>query len=511
MYLGVDIGTSGVKASLVDLDGGIVASARRKFRILGLEDDYRELDPLEIAAGAKDAVREAAGAAGARGIDLILVSALGEAIVPADAAGRPLANCIIGSDRRGAEELDEIRSLIPDAALTAITGLNLSVIYSLNKILHIRKHRPEVYARVRKFFLVADYFVHLLTGEALIDYSMASRTLAFDIGRKDWSPTILSRVGVDPGLFSRPALAGTVAGTVRPAVAAELGLPAGVRVAIGAHDHICNALGAAAVRSGHCSNAVGTTEGITAILAGPLQPELVAKHNISCEPFVVDDMYNTVAWHNTAGALINWLLDICLGPDRTAEASRTLLAALDRDSRHEPGRLLALPHFSGATAGRMDDKAKGAILGLTLGTSRGDLYRGLIEGACYECRLILDALRHSGIPVEQVHVSGGGSRSSFWVQAKADILGMPVTVARVADSGALGAAVLASVVCGRHRDLEAAAAAIIGPGAVVEPIAANVRAYGERYREYLELYGKTRAASHLLQSGYPLDATSRRP
>ncbi|MDR0363094.1 MAG: sugar kinase [Planctomycetota bacterium] len=498
MYLGVDIGTSGVKASLVDRDGDIIASAFRKFRILGLENNYRELDPFAIADGAKSAVREAAAASGGRGIDLILVSALGEAVIPVDASGRPFANCIIGSDRRGGEELDEIRSLVSDEELTAITGLNLSVIYSLNKILHLRKHRPDIYAKTWKFFLVTDYFAHLLTGEAVIDYSMASRTLAFDIGRKDWSTAILSPVGVDPELFSRPVLAGTVAGTVRSDIARELGLPAGTRVAIGTHDHICNALGVGAVRSGHCSNAVGTTEGITAILAETLRPDLVARHNISSEPFVVDDMYNTVAWHNTAGALMNWLLDICLGPGRSAEASRGLLVALDRESRHEPGRLLALPHFSGSTAGCMDDMAKGAILGLTLGTSRGDLYRGLIEGACYECRVILDALRRSDIPVEQVYISGGGSRSSFWVRAKADILGMPLTMARVADSGALGAAVLASVVCGHHRDIEAAAAAIVRPGVVVEPVAANVPIYEERYREYVELYGKTRAASHLL-------------
>lgn len=498
MYLGVDIGTSGVKASLVDRRGSIVASAHRKFRIRGLENNYRELDPAEIADGAKSAVREVAGAASGRGIDLILVSSLGEAIIPVDAAGQPLANCIIGSDRRGAEELEAIRALVPDSELTAITGLNLSVIYSLNKILHLRKHRPEVYDKTWKFFLVTDFFVHLLTGETVVDYSMASRTLAFDIARKAWSETILSRARVDPGLFSRPVLAGTVAGAVLPAMAAELGLPAGVKVATGTHDHICNALGVGAVRSGHCSNAIGTTEGITAILAEPLRPELVARHNISCEPFVVDGMYNTVAWHNTAGAMMNWLLDICLGTERTAEASRALLAALDRDSRHEPGRLLALPHFSGSTAGSMDDKAKGAILGLTLGTSRGDLYRGLIEGACYECRVILDALRLSDIPVERIYVSGGGSTSSFWVQAKADILGMPVTVAQVADSGALGAAVLAAVVCGHCRDLREAAEAIVKPGVVVDPVAANIPAYEERYREYATLYGKTRTASHML-------------
>ena len=441
MYLGVDIGTSGVKASLVDRDGGIVSAAYRKFRLRGLEDDYRELDPAEIADGAKSAVREAANGSG--GIDLILVSSLGEAIIPADGAGRPLMNCVIGSDRRGAEELDEIRTLIPEPELVAITGLNLSVIYSLTKILFLRKRRPDIYTRTRRFFLVADYFVYLLTGEAVTDYSLASRTLAFDIGRKRWSDEILSRVGLDPGLFSRPAPSGAVAGTVVPAVAAEIGVSPATRVAIGTHDHICNALGVGAVRSGHCSNAVGTTEGVTAILAERLRPELVAGNNISCEPFVVAGMYNTVAWHNTAGALVNWFLDLCYGRKRTAEETLAILSGLDRDSRHGPGKLLVLPHFSGSTAGRMDDKAKGAILGLTLGTSRGDLYRGLIEGACYECRVIIDALRLSGIPVEQVYVSGGGSRSSFWLQAKADILGMPVTAARVADSGALGAAVLA--------------------------------------------------------------------
>ncbi len=289
-----------------------------------------------------------------------------------------------------------------------------------------------------------------------------------------------------------------MAGTVLPSVAKELGISATTKVAIGAHDHICNALGVGAVGSGHCSNAVGTTEGITAILGGRLGSDMVAGNNISCEPFVVDDMYNTVAWHNTAGALVNWFLDMYYGTDRTAEQTAAILAGLDSDSGHEPSPLLVLPHFSGATAGVMDDKSKGVILGLTLGTSRKDVFRGLLEGACFECRLIVDALREAAIPVDQVYVSGGGSKSRFWVQAKADILGMPITVAREANSGALGAAVLASVVCGHYGSLEDAARGIIKPGGVIEPITGNVTIYQERFQEYRQLYAKTRTASHLL-------------
>lgn len=498
MYLGVDIGTSGVKASVVDARGEVLASAYRRFRILGLERNYRELDPAAIAEGAKSAIREAAATSGRTEFDLILVSSLGEAIIPVDAQGRHLMNCIVGSDRRGAEELEWLCGLIPPARLVDITGLNLSVIYSLNKILYLRAHHPEIYSRVWKFFLVTDYFVHLLTGEAVVDYSMASRTLAFDLGKRAWSEEILSAADVGPELFSRPVLAGTVAGTVLPSVAAELGISAGTRVAIGAHDHICNALGVGAVGSGQCSNAVGTTEGITAILGGRLGSGLVAGNNISCEPFVVDDMYNTVAWHNTAGAMVNWFLNMHYGTERTAEQTDAILAELNRESGHEPSPLLVLPHFSGATAGAMDDKSKGAILGLTLGTSRKDLFRALLEGACFECRLIVDALRDAAIPVDQIYVSGGGSKSRFWMQAKADILGMPVTVAREANSGALGASVLASVVCGHYGSLGDAAQAIIKPGGVIEPIDANVRVYQERFQEYKQLYDKTRATNHLL-------------
>ncbi len=498
MYLGVDIGTSGVKASAVDRDGGILASAYRCFHILGLENNYRELDPAAVADSAKSAIREAVAGSGQNRFDLILVSSLGEAVIPVDRRGRYLMNCIIGSDRRGAEDLDQLCSLISPARLAEITGLNLSVIYSLNKILYLRRLRPEVYGRTWKFLLAGDYLVHLLTGEAVLDYSMASRTLAFDLEKKCWSEEILQHADVSPELFSRPVLAGTVAGTLLPSAAADLGLSPKTKVAIGTHDHICNALGVGAVKSGHCSNAVGTTEGITAILNDRLDAHTTSANNISCQPFVLDGMYNTVAWHNTAGALVNWFLDMHYGKDRTAAETSSILAGLDQDSRHTPSSLLVLPHFSGATTNAMDDRSKGAIFGLTLGTDKNDIFRGLLEGACFECRLIVDALREAALPVDRIYVSGGGSRSSFWVQAKADILAMPVTVAREANSGALGAAVLASLVCGHCHSLEEAAQTIVKPGQEVHPIPANVALYQERYQEYRQLYAKACAASHLL-------------
>lgn len=370
MYLGVDIGTSGVKVSLVDRRGEALATAYRKFRIHGLERDLRELEPAEMAEGAKSAIREVAAKSGRNAFDLILVSSLGEAIVPTDSSGAPLSRCIMGSDRRGSEELEHVLNLIPPLRLAEITGLNPSSIYSLNKILHLRRHKPDLFQKARRFFCVADYFVYLLTGETVIDYSLASRTMALDIDAGAWSEEILNAVGIDPGVLSTPVPTGTVAGPITAATAAELGLAPGIPVAIGAHDHLFNSLGVGAVGAGDVSNAIGTTEGLTAILDRRMQPAAIVDNNISCEPFVSVGQYNTVAWHNTAGAMVNWFLDMFYGRERTPEQTASYLGELNRTCGTGPGKLVALPHFSGSTTRHMDAEAKGGIVGLTLGTSR---------------------------------------------------------------------------------------------------------------------------------------------
>jgi xylulokinase len=498
MFLGVDIGTTGVKASAVSPDGRICAESYAKFHMLGLSEDKRELDPAEIWKGVQRTVAEAAaGFAGQ--IELITISSLGEAIVPVDAKGEPLMNSIVGSDRRGAAQLKWMAKEVPPDEITDITGLNLSSIYSLNKILYLKQNAAEVYARTKKIFCVADYIVFRLTGEEYMDYSLASRTMAFDYRAYDWSRRILDAAGVPRELLPKAVPTGTVAGTLLPSVAVELGLPLGTRVAIGAHDHIFNAIGAGAVENGTCSNAVGTTEGLTAYLGSQRLPvRTIADGNISCEPFALPGTFNTVAWHNTAGAMLNWFAGVFFEGAKDKDSILAILRKMDASCSRKPGRLMVLPHFSGSTTEHMDDQSKGAILGLSLSTTKEEIYKALMEGATYELKLIFHALSKAGIAMERIVVSGGGSRSRLWLETKADVLGQPVTTAASPETGALGSAVLAAVTCGYYRSLPEAAKAMVRFGETVEPDMQNHEIYRERFETYRGLYGSLKEVNHRL-------------
>ena len=265
---------------------------------------------------------------------------------------------------------------------------------------------------------------------------------------------------------------------------------------VGSHDHIYNAIGVGAVKQGICSNAVGTTEGITTILESIMPSETIIKNNISCEPYVVSDIYNTVAWHNTAGAMVNWFLDTFYSD--VDKSKGEILDYLNSSLDDTPSPLVVHPHFAGSTVRDMDGKAKGSILGLTLTTGKEDIYKAILEGATFECKMIIDSLMEANIPVEKIIVSGGGSRSLLWLQIKANIFGLPIYKSEYADSGPIGGALLGSVVLGYYDSLEEAANYMVKPGTLIVPNHKYDKVYEERYQEYQKLYNKLKIVNHIL-------------
>ncbi len=497
MYLCIDIGTSGIKTTIVNGVGDVLSYARRTLTLHGKQDKKRELDPVEvkeklfqICAGVINDCKD-------KKIELITIAGLGEAVIPISSNGKPLAHSIVGGDSRGAEQLKQLCERLDSNKIVEITGLNLSYIYSLNKILYMKQYFPEVHKNAWKYLCFTDYVGYLLTGETKIDYSMASRTMAFDINRNSWSKEILAAADISPELFSAPVPGNTIIGGILPAVREEFGLTDDVPVMVGSHDHIYNALGCGVVESNSCSNVVGTTEGFTAILEKRLKSETIAKNQISCEPFVLNGLYNTVAWHNAAGAIVNWFVDIFY---QSSEQSLTqILYKLDRSISSEPGTLMAVPHFAGMTVRHMDEKAKGAIIGLTATTTREEIFKAIMEGAAYECRVIMDEIISAGISLDKIVVSGGGSKSPLWMQLKANILDRPIYKSVYPDTSAMGGALLGSVVLKHYPDLKEAAKQMIKKPEIIEPERSYCREYGERYLEYRELYFKLKDVNHKLE------------
>ena len=497
MYIGLDIGTSGAKAALIGADGRVIASHHESYGFCNTAGGYRELDASRVWEAACACI---AGAAGGKEALSITVSSLGEAIVPVDQGGQPLCAGITGTDVRGQAEFDELIRLAGEETLIRRTGQNLSVIYSANKILWLMRHQPQVYERAYKILTFQDYIIYRLTGEAVIDRSMACRTLLMDEGTNDWSAEMLKLTGIDSGKLSRIVPAGTIAGTLRKDAAARLGLPEGVRVVAGTHDHICNALGSGVVGAGDCANTVGTSEGLTAVLEKDwLNAESIGRCQISREPFAVDGLYNTVAWNNTSGVMLRWFA-LQMVQEMPKERLLDTFAKLNASMPETPTRLLALPHFSGAATPYMDPFSRGAVIGMTLDTTREEIYKALMEGANYELLLILESLRQAGLKSTQL-VATGGALSPQLLQVKADILDMPVHTVGSRDTGTLGGAMLGAVALGHCGSLREAAERMVTAGPVYEPIEGNARVYRERMALYRGLYPALKDLNRQLSGG----------
>ena len=263
----------------------------------------------------------------------------------------------------------------------------------------------------------------------------------------------------------------------------------------GTHDHICNAIGSGVLEVGSCADTVGTTEGLTAVLhREQLSSEHIDSCQISCEPFAVPGLFNTVAWNNTSGVLLKWFVTQMVREEKPEQIIQTF-AKMNGQMKDEPTDLLIMPHFSGAATPYMDSDSRGAILGLTLDTKREDIYKALMEGANYELALIKDCLEKAGLELQKV-VATGGALSPQLLQIKADILGLPVYTVKNRQTGTLGGAMLGAVAAGTFRSVKEAAASMIEEDCVYEPRQEHHQNYQGKLSLYKQIYPSIVGINH---------------
>jgi xylulokinase len=313
--------------------------------------------------------------------------------------------------------------------------------------------------------------------------------MLFDIRRHDWSGEILDAIGLDPVRLARPLASGSAAGELPPAMARELGLAEGAIIVAGGHDQACGALGAGAIEEGVAMIGTGTVECIAPAFAGPVQSEALFRSNLCTYDHAAPEMYTTVAFCLTGGNLLRWFRDE-FGRQEIAEAARTGADPYDlllKQMAPEPTQIMTLPYFTPSGTPYFDAQTRGAILGLRLTTSRGELLRGLLEGVTLEMRLNLEILNDSGVAIRELRAVGGGARSAAWMQLKADIFNRPVARLAVTEAGCLGVAMLAHA-AHSGTALKTLAREWIAAERHFEPNRARATRYEEIFARYRKLY-----------------------
>lgn len=487
--LGIDVGTTGCKVVAFADDGTAIAAAYREYDISRPRPGWDELDAGDVWRKAKSAISEVAGKTARDPIRALAVSSLGEATVPVRLDRAIVGPSMLLSDNRGEEYLPELSSRLAANRLYEINGNTLGNHYSLTKLLWLSRHQPAIYERAERFLHWSGFIAFMLGAAPHVDYSLANRTLLFDVNRQAWSPELLAWAGLDAARLPTPVPSGTVVGEVGHAIARELGLPPGVAIVSGAHDQCANAVGCGVISGGSAVYGMGTFHCITPVFSQRRDAALMIERGLNTEHHAIPGCYVSFIY-NQGGSLVKWYRNTFAAAEhRQAQAAgQDVYDSLFAELPDRPSSVLVLPHFTATGPPDFITDSSGVVLGLHLDTSRGDVLKGILEGSAFYLKQCIDALPPTGIAIADYRAVGGGSKSDAWVQLCADVFGRPFLRPQVTEAGALGAAMIAGVGRGVFSSYADAVDRMVKPDKRFEPQTRNTEYYAERCAQYARLW-----------------------
>ena len=473
-----DIGTSGNKASLFTTDGQLLKSTVSAYPTDYFSSNCAEQDPLDWWRAVCESTKELLP--GIDNKDVLAVSFSGQMMgcVCVDKQGNALRKAIIWADMRAEEEARRLQEQIPMERFYRTVGHRISSSYSLEKLMWIKTHEPEVYKNTYKMLLAKDYIIQKLTGRFLTDFSDASGTNAFDLNTFEWSEEILRAAGVDGTMLPEAVASTTIAGEITHKVAEECGLAPGTKVVVGGGDGMCASVGAGSVSEGKTYNCLGSSSWICTTSKTPIYDEQYRTFNWA---HIVPGMIGPCGTMQAAGASFSWLKnEVC-----TLETERGLQNGISpyelineqiKGSRPGANGLLFLPYLMGERSPRWNANARGAFVGLKMEHRRADMLRSVVEGIGLNLNIILQIMKQH-IPIEEMTVIGGLAKGSIQRQILADIYGMRILrLNYLEEATSIGAAITAGVGIGVHKSFEEVSR-YIAVDAVEEPTAANTAVY----------------------------------
>jgi len=488
--LGVDSSTTATKAVLVGPDGSVVSVGVAEYGFDAPHPGWSEQDPRLWWTAAQQAIPAALRAAGVPGEAVAAVGLTGQmhGSVLLDAAGDVVRPALLWNDQRTSEQCEEIRERVGARRLVDLTGNDALTGFTAPKLLWVREHEPEAWARVARVVLPKDYLRYRLTAEVATDVADGSGTLLLDVAHRLWSDEVLADLDLDPGLLPALAEGPDVTGTVTPDAAAATGLAAGTPVVAGGGDQSANAVGVGAVTPAVGALSLGTSGVVFVPTAAPIVEPRGLVHSF-CH--AVPGTWHVMGVMLSAAGSLRWYRDT-LAPGVDFGALVAEAAAVP------PGAegLRFLPYLTGERTPYADPAARGAFVGLTVRHTRAHLTRAVLEGVAFGLRDGLELMRSAGVSVPgQFRASGGGTKSPLWSQVVADVLGVPLATTATAEGAAYGAALLGSLAAGWFGTVPEAAAAMVKVGAATEP---GVADYEQAYASFQRLYPALREDFHAL-------------
>ena len=472
MFLGLDIGTEGTRASIYDSDGKQCAKAEGSLTTYRPKHNWIEHDAREWWSSVSHSVRECVGRIpSVNSIKAVAVCGTSGTIVPIGDHGEPLRPAILYSDTRATLQAEELSRDEEIKQLGKTQSSKMDASGGLAKILWIARNEPEVFRKTYKFLATTDYIVLRLSGRIFCDYFNAAKT-SMNLLTREWPRNTLERFGIPPRTLPDLKEPGTLIGELTEMAARETGLREGTLVVAGATDGIAGFISSGAVEPGQACEVTGTTQ-VFHVTTDKLTPDPMGRIYYHVHP--KHGYWIAGGASSGGGIILRWLHDKLL-PNESFEKLDEEAEAVEPLS----GGLLCEAAMTGERAPRWDPSVSGMLIGLTPKTGSAHIYRSMMEGVAFLLKAIIDVCHDLGIPVREIRSAGGGARSRIWRQIKADVLGKEVVVPED-PSSTLGVAMLASIGTGTHKDIGEAAKNMVHIAEVTKPDPAKTKIYEEGY------------------------------
>ncbi len=488
--IGIDVGTSGTKSVLFDIKGNVIASETREYPMSQPQNGWAEQNPEDWWDAAVCTLRKLTEQATDGEIVGIGLSGQMHSLVMLDECNEVIRPAILWCDQRTGAECVQMEEMIGRETLVRITGNPAMPAFTAAKLLWVRNHEPQNFARCKHILLAKDYIRFRLTGEYATEVSDASGMQLMHIEEHTWSEEICDKLGIDVSALAKIYESPDVTGHVTEGVAALTGLSQGIPVAGGAADNAAAAVGMGICQEGRAFTTIGTS-GV--ILAHTDRPVTDPKGRVNTFCSAVPDAWQLLGVTQAAGLSLNWF--------RRTLASEWSYREIDEICKRIPigsERLLYLPYLMGDRTPILDSNARGVFFGLSAMHTKQHMARAVIEGISFSLYSCLEVLREIDVPIGDMALCGGGGKSPFWQQLLSDLYDMPIKTTVSEEGAALGVAILAGCAAGLYESVPKGCEAIVREKNRSLPNSENTPLYRNYYRIYADLYPALKASFHKL-------------
>ncbi|MCD8372893.1 MAG: xylulokinase [Clostridia bacterium] len=476
-YIGIDLGTSGVKLLFVDAKGTILAENTQNYPVSYPEAGWSEQSPELWLKAVKIGVKELLKGGDRSAVKGISFGGQMHGLVILDKNDEVIRPCILWNDGRTERETAYLNDVVGKENLFKYTGNIAFAGFTAPKILWLKQNEPENFEKIAKIMLPKDYLAYMFTGEFCTDYSDASGTLLLDVENRKWSRQMCDICGICEGQLPKLCESFSPVGVIKEAVAKDLGLPKNTVVAIGAGDNAAAAVGTGATGGGKANISLGTSGTLFVSSQKCIKDNSYALHSF-CH---ADGGWHLLGCILSAASCNSWWMSLIGADDYDAEQKGLELLLGEND-------VYFLPYLTGERCPHNDVNARGCFIGLNINTTRAQMTLAVLEGVAFAIRDCLERAKSCGVSVERATLCGGGAKSPLWRKIMADVTGIPIDIPQTEQGPAYGAAMLAMVCCGEYPDAQSAADNLIKIKETIYPDKTISQKYKKKYQNFRAMY-----------------------